>query len=77
MDGYGIDCERHARIEELINRRALFGFEGDLANAIGRRDRFRWFLCRGICTCRDWVYPISIVSLSNMQRNLRRQLLPA
>ena len=36
MDGHGVDCDRHARIKELVDRCALLGFEGDLANAIGR-----------------------------------------
>ena len=35
FSNHGTDCDRLTRIEGLINRRALFGFEGDLASAIG------------------------------------------
>jgi hypothetical protein len=34
MDGHGIDGYGHARIEELVDRCALFGFEGDLAKSV-------------------------------------------
>jgi hypothetical protein len=34
MDCHGIDCDRHAWIEELIDRLAIFGFEGDLAKSV-------------------------------------------
>jgi len=34
MDGHGVDCDRHARIEELVNRYSFLCFEGDLAKAI-------------------------------------------
>ena len=36
MDGHGVDGYGHARIEELVDRIAIFRFEGDLAKAIGR-----------------------------------------
>jgi hypothetical protein len=35
FSNHGINCDWHARIEELVYRCALFGFEGDLAKAIG------------------------------------------
>lgn len=72
MDSHGIDGDRHARIKELVDRESpLCSFERNLANAIG--GTFSGGFCVEVYAhVVTGGYPISIVSLSNMQRNLRR-----
>ena len=69
MDGHGVDGYRHAGIEELVDRMATFGFEGDLAQAIGGTSSGGFCVEEDEHVVTDLPYMNRFRTESNKQRN--------